>query len=109
MAQAAGLAALADEAYRQQTLAALSQHTKALITGLGRLGLSPVPSATHYFLLKVEQAAAFRQALLRHGLLVRDCASFDLPSYVRIASRRPPENERLLSAIESFGALTIEE
>jgi len=109
MAQAAGLAALADEAYRQQTLAALGQHTKTLVAGLGRLDLSAVPAATHYFLLEVGQAAAFRRALLRQGLLVRDCASFGLPSYVRIATRRPPENERLLSAIASLGALAIEE
>jgi histidinol-phosphate aminotransferase len=104
LAQAAGLAALADEAYRQQTLAALAHHTRSLVAGLGRLGLSPVPSATHYFLLDVGQAAAFRLALLRQGLLVRDCASFDLPAYVRIAARRPADNDRLLSAIESLGA-----
>jgi histidinol-phosphate aminotransferase len=105
LAQAAGLAALSDEAYRQQTLADLRRHTKALVAGLGELGLPPVPSTTHYFLLEVEQAATFRRALLQQGLLVRDCASFDLPAYVRIATRRPPENERLLSAIERLGTL----
>jgi histidinol-phosphate/aromatic aminotransferase/cobyric acid decarboxylase-like protein len=35
----------------------------------------------------------------RH-VLVRDCASFGLPEYVRVASRTPEENARLLAAIE---------
>jgi threonine-phosphate decarboxylase len=38
---------------------------------------------------------------MKHGIQVRDCASFGLPGYVRIAARRPEENRRLLQAIES--------
>lgn len=32
--------------------------------------------------------------------LVRDCASFGLPSCIRLATRRPQENARLLEAID---------
>jgi histidinol-phosphate/aromatic aminotransferase/cobyric acid decarboxylase-like protein len=63
------------------------------------LGLGPVPSAAHFFLVPVGNGRAFRAALLRHGVLVRDCTSFGLPAYVRISARRPEENERLLAAI----------
>jgi histidinol-phosphate/aromatic aminotransferase/cobyric acid decarboxylase-like protein len=41
-----------------------------------------------------------RRSLLARGLLVRDCTSFGLPAHVRIASRLPEENERLLAALQ---------
>jgi threonine-phosphate decarboxylase len=68
-----------------------------------RLGLAPLPSAVHYFLVPVGDGCAFRGALLQRGILVRDCASFGLPGYVRIATRLPEENDRLLAAISSLG------
>lgn len=102
LAQAAGLAALNDEAYYQTTLAQLRQEKDFLVDGLTDLGYTPVPSQTHFFLLPVDNAAQFRQNLLRHGLLVRDCTSFGLPEYVRIAPRTYPENQRLLDVLHRF-------
>jgi threonine-phosphate decarboxylase len=106
-AQAAGAAALGDLAHRDRTLALLRQAKESLVAGLVRLGLSPLPSAVPFFLVPVGSGARFRSALLRHGILVRDCASFSgalpecvpMSEYVRISSRRPEENERLLAAI----------
>ncbi|MCG3211479.1 MAG: Histidinol-phosphate aminotransferase [Anaerolineae bacterium] len=99
LAQAAGLAALADEAYLQQCLADLYRAKAELLAGLTGLGFAPAPSATHYFLMPVGAAAGFRLKLLRQGLLVRDCASFGLPEYVRIATRRAEQNARLIDAL----------
>ena len=104
LAQAAGLAALADDAHLQRTLVQLQAEKSKLVAGLSALGLAPVPSATHYFLVEVGDAAAFRSALLQHGVMVRDCTSFGLPQYVRIATRRPAENARLLEAIREVRA-----
>ncbi len=101
LAQAAGLAALADQSHLRQTLAALHEAKTELIAGLERLGRRAFPSAVHFFLLEVGNGAAFRRSLLRHGLQVRDCASFGLPAYVRIATRRPAENARLLQALQA--------
>jgi L-threonine-O-3-phosphate decarboxylase len=99
LAQAAGVAALRDSMHRQQSLDQLVQAKHELTAELTRLGLTPVPSATHFFLLRVGDGGAFRRALLRRGVLVRDCASFGLPAHVRIAARRPEENRRLLASI----------
>lgn len=101
VAQAAGLAALEDDAHLVASLAALATAKEALVTGLKRLGLQPVPSDTHYFMVDVGDGAAFRMALLAHHVQVRDCASFGLPAYVRIATRLPAENARLLAAVEA--------
>ena len=102
-AQAAGLAALADQDHLQRTLTALRVAKAELVAGLHALGLAPLPSQTHYFLLNVGDGAAFRQQLLTHGLLVRDCASFGLPAYVRIATHQPAENQELLTCLNRSG------
>lgn len=104
MAQAAGVAALADEVHRQRSISRLMEAKETLVAGLSALGLTPLPSAVHFFLLNVGDGSAFRRALLDHGILVRDCASFGLPAYVRIATRRPEENGRLLTAIRELRA-----
>jgi L-threonine-O-3-phosphate decarboxylase len=98
-AQAAGVAALRDLTHRQRSLERLARAKHELAAELTGLGLAPVASATHFFLVRVGDGSAFRQALLHRGMLVRDCASFGLPAHVRIAARRPEENERLLAVI----------
>ena len=70
-----------------------------LTTGLGQLGLSVRPSAANFVLVDVGDGEAFRRALLPHGIVVRDCASFGLPEYVRIACRPIADCERLLSVV----------
>jgi L-threonine-O-3-phosphate decarboxylase len=99
LAQSAGLAALQDEARQRETLMKLQVEKQKLIAGLKDLGFDPVPSHTNYFLLPVTNGADFRQKLLAHGILVRDCASFGLPTYVRIATRTAEENARLLESV----------
>jgi len=99
LAQAAGLAALQSDEYLAETLSQLRNEKKVLISGLKELSYEPVASQTNYFLLHVRHGAQFRAELLKHRILVRDCASFGLPAYIRIATRRHEENSRLLRAI----------
>ena len=99
LAQAAGIAALQDTAHLAACLERIAQAQHDLIVGLHALKLPPVPSTTHFFLVRVGNGAACRQALLGRGILVRDCASFGLPEYIRVATRRPEENARLLTAL----------
>jgi histidinol-phosphate aminotransferase len=100
VAQEAGLIALRSDRFLEQCLKKLSKSKKYLIDELRRTGLKSLPSQTNYFLVKVGDGREFRQALLRHGILVRDCASFGLPEYVRIAPRTMPECRQLISAIQ---------
>jgi histidinol-phosphate/aromatic aminotransferase/cobyric acid decarboxylase-like protein len=100
LAQAAGIAALGDVSHRQRCLENLPLAKHDLIAGLEAKRLTVVPSHAHFFMVKVGDGAAFRAALLRRSLLVRACASFGLPAFVRIATREPDQNLRLLAAIE---------
>lgn len=99
LAQAAGVAALQDTAHLTWCLRQIAQANHELVTGLQALHLAPEPSTTHFFLVNVGEAAAYRRTLLQGGLLVRDCTSFGLPAYLRIATRRPPDNAQLLTAL----------
>jgi len=102
LAQAAGIVALDDVSHLTQTLACVSADKAALVASLEALELTPLPSVTHFFLCEVGQARALRQSLLQRGILVRDCTSFGLPSYIRIASRRPADNARLIDALSKI-------
>jgi histidinol-phosphate/aromatic aminotransferase/cobyric acid decarboxylase-like protein len=95
---------LADSGHLERTLARLAAAKTALWTSLREQGWQPLPSAAHFFLLPVGDAAACRSALLGRGVVVRDCASFGLPGHIRIAARRPEENDQLLTALASLQA-----
>jgi histidinol-phosphate aminotransferase len=99
LAQAAGIAALADHEHVRQSVAQLIAAKAQLVPRLAALGLAAVPSATPYFLLPVRDATGLRDALLDHKLLVRDCTSFGLPAHVRIMPRSEPDNDRLVEVL----------
>jgi len=99
MAQAAGLAAIEDEAYLQQTLDKLRTANQEFRKQLTGLGAELVPSSVHYFLMKVGNAAGCRSELLKERIQVRDCFSFDLPAFIRIATKLPDENARLVAVL----------
>ena len=110
VAQKAGIIALEDAEYLEWSKVEIKKAKQFLIGELCQIGFTLVPSSTNFFLLKVPNAKDFRTALLRHGILVRDCSSFGLPKYVRIAARTMPECQRLITTVQvmkSRGELEI--
>ena len=75
MAQAAALAALRDEAHLAQSLRNLHRAKQDFVAALAERGLEVLPSATHYFLVRVKEAAAFRLNLLHRGIHVHAATS----------------------------------
>ncbi len=107
LAQAAGIAALGETAYVAECMQKLRQAKETLCAALRQLGYAPAPSVVHYFLLPVGNGAVFRASLRPYGLLVRDCASFGLPGFARIAARKPEENQRLLETAALVGSIGL--
>ena len=98
------LVALADlrrlqEERRKRERSVVAQSRRLLTDGLMRLGFAVEPSQANFVLVHVGDGASFRRALLPHGLVVRDCASFGLPASVRIACRLPAECQRLIETV----------
>jgi histidinol-phosphate/aromatic aminotransferase/cobyric acid decarboxylase-like protein len=99
-AQAAALASVLLAAFVADSRQRLLDDRRALAAGLRALGLAPLPSSAAFCLCAVADAAGLRRALLtRHHLLVRDCASFGLPGYIRLAARPAADRLRLLAAL----------
>jgi histidinol-phosphate aminotransferase len=105
-AQKAGTMALNADSYLKGCYNKIRKAKNFLIKELERLGLSPLPSQTNFFLVRVGNAATFRQALLKKGFLVRDCTSFGLPQYIRLAPRSLSECQRLIESIEDVGVMS---
>lgn len=101
-AQAAGVAALHDRAHLSTTLAALAHERQAFFSALREAGLRVLPSHTHFCLIDVGDAHCVRQELLKRRLLVRDCTSFGLPHYIRVATRSTRDWQQLLQALSEM-------
>jgi histidinol-phosphate aminotransferase len=99
LAQKAGLIAIAREEHLEHCQARLRKTKNYLVTELSGLGLPPLPSEANFFLVNVGDASWFRRELLKRRMLVRDCTSFSLPHYIRIAPRTLPECRSLVTAI----------
>jgi threonine-phosphate decarboxylase len=95
-AQAAGLAALGDPTFLPWSLPQIWAGSDALRDSIASLGLVVHRAALPFMLVRSGDGAATRAALLRRGCVVRDCASFGLPAWVRVAPQRPEENVQLI-------------
>ncbi len=106
LAQKAGIAALDDRAYQDQTMAVISAEKRYLEQGLQKLGIPYIPSAPNYYLLTLQNAVKTIALLRKKGILVRDCSNFAGldESYIRIAVRSRHENSVLLKELASCAA-----
>ena len=102
VAQLAGLVALDEMNWREETTARLRKDVWELQEGLRACGYAPLPTTVSYFLLPVGDAKSMRERLVAERMFVRDCTSFGLPDHIRIAARPPDENARFLDAMNRF-------
>lgn len=98
-ALAAGLAALCVDAQQRATAAEVALTRSAIARGLRAAGLTVVEGSANFLLVRVGAATAFRSALLPLGFAVRDCTSFGLPQWVRVAVPPPEAVDSLIAAV----------
>jgi threonine-phosphate decarboxylase len=105
LAQAAGVAALADREHETRTREIVATGRQQLVEGLATIpGLTIYPGAANYLLVALPggmAASELRRRLLGERILIRDCGNFaGLDGrYFRVAVRSRGENERLLHGI----------
>lgn len=94
VAQAAGLAALADEAHVERSVAENERARLAFLEGLGDLGLEAAPSVGNFVIVRfpdpagAESGAEARRVLdglAAAGVLVRGMAGYGLPDWLRVS------------------------
>jgi histidinol-phosphate/aromatic aminotransferase/cobyric acid decarboxylase-like protein len=103
-AQRAAIAAAAQAPFVESCRRRLLRDRDELAASLGGC-VVVIPSSAPYLLVRFAAPGAVvrRQLLEHHRILVRDCASFDLPDWVRLAARPAPDRARLLEALRDRG------
>lgn len=100
-AQAAALAALADDEHLRHSVELNREGMAQLVAGIERLGLGHIPSAGNFLTIDLgREAAAVDQALLRLGVVTRPVANYGLPNHLRVSVGLADENARFLAALE---------
>jgi histidinol-phosphate aminotransferase len=98
-AQAAAVAALADEDFLARSYALNLAGMQQLTQAFESMGLEYVPSYGNFVLVRVGPAARVYQELLKRGVIVRPVANYQLPDWLRVSIGLPEENRRFLAAL----------
>lgn len=102
LAQAAGLAALADEAHLRRTVADTAAGLAELEAGLRAAGFETLESHTNFLAALVGDAGrceALVRRLLGKGVVVRPLGAFGFPALFRVSVGTPEENRFFLEAL----------
>ena len=101
LAQEAGVAVLDDAEYARVSIKTIKKEKAFLEKGLERMEIGYLPSDANFYMLHVGDAEAARSALLKKGILVRDCSNFAGldGGYIRVAVRTREENHLLLKEL----------
>jgi len=104
LAQVAGVAALGDAGYLDETKRLIRKERTYLKESLSKIGISITPPKANFILANLEgrmEAPELKQRLLTRRILIRDCSAFrGLDSrFVRLSVRTRKDNMALLRAL----------
>lgn len=99
-AQVAGLAALEETDYLEESRALVIEQRSFVETALAGMGIRTVPSCANFILFRSEER--IYNQLLERGICIRLCSSFEGldGSWFRVGLRMPSENRRFIEALE---------
>lgn len=104
LAQAAAVAALADDAYLSRSAELNTDGYKQMVAAFESMGIEYVPSSGNFVLIRVGQddgaGARVNLALLKQGVIVRPVANYGLPQWLRISIGLPQENTAFINALK---------
>lgn len=101
IAQAAAVAALADTDFLERSRALNAEGLAVLSAAFDALGLPYVKSYGNFVLVRVGDAQAINEKLLRAGVIVRPVGNYGLPEWLRITVGLASENEIFLAALRA--------
>ena len=103
VAQAAGIAALQDDDFLRRSIEANRAARQLFYREFERLGLEYAESHTNFILVHIgPNAGRIYERLLERGIIVRPCANYDLPEFLRISIGTEEQNERLIAELGSL-------
>jgi histidinol-phosphate aminotransferase len=103
MAQAAALAALADEDHLAKVVALAREERARLANFLMGKRLEVAPSRGNFLFFNCRQnASAFVEGLLRQGVIVKPWKQEGFDTYVRVSIGSPSENDHFMAALSQL-------
>ncbi|MBU9889428.1 MAG: histidinol-phosphate transaminase [Candidatus Omnitrophica bacterium] len=103
IAQAAATAALDDTFFRWRTKWLVVRGRKYFYRKLSGLGLQCLPSQANFILMNVKsEGRELYHYLLRHGLIVRPMAAYELPEWIRVTVGRRSQNVQLIRLLKTY-------
>ena len=99
LAQAAAVAALADDAFVERSVEVTRKGMAQITAAFDALGLRYLPSYGNFVLVQVGDGAAVYRGLLKRGVIVRPVANYGLPQWLRVTIGLPEENQRFIAAL----------
>ena len=107
LAQMAGIAALSDQEYQEETRAFIREEKGFLASELAKFsGVEVFAPSVNFIFFRLQQGTSFLQrilsALRKRGILLRDCSNYSGldGAYLRTAVRSRAENEQLLGEMQ---------
>lgn len=106
VAQRAGIAALTEKGYEEQTRTLVAQERNYLTNSLKMLGCTPFASEADFITFQLppqKQHIDLKKALLMRKILIRSCETYrNMPQgCYRTAVKKHLENEKLIAAIQA--------
>jgi len=103
LAQVAGLAALDDDEFAEESLALTKQGLAYLYGELDRLGLAYIPTQANFLMIKTPLGARETyERMLKQGVIIRAMDSYGLEDYIRVNVGLAEENSRFIHTLESI-------
>jgi len=109
LAQAAGIAALADKEFQHRSLELNARGIKFLSASLREMGFVVVPSEANFIMIPLaseEQAARMTRDLMAQGVIVRPLKNWGLPGCIRISTGTDDDNRRAIAAVQKLTVVT---
>jgi histidinol-phosphate aminotransferase len=101
LAEAAGMAAMEDEAHIRKTVENNAAGAAWLTPRLREVGLRPVETSANFIYFELEEDAnAFAKRMQAEGVIVRSLVPWGIPNGVRVTIGTPEQNERLVEALK---------
>jgi histidinol-phosphate aminotransferase len=103
LAEAAGIAALADKEFLHSTLEANARGMQRVTRALTEMGIEFAPSEAN-FVMTIWPSQALAEAVVQHlaesGVIVRPLTQFGVPNGVRMTIGSDEQNEMLIAALD---------
>src|SRR5215472_4663589 len=108
MAEAAGLAAIRDEAHIRKTVENNAAGAKWLMERFAEIGVRAVATSANFIYFKIdEDGNAFAKRMQSEGVIVRSLVPWGIPNAIRVSIGTPEQNEAFIRALKKVGCQTV--